>query len=346
MQMRKFTLTVTLIFITVLSLQAQFWFPGKENAHIYQGGENGKNFAAIFTTNNVTRQESIRQCVQYLSKYKIITDENAALASLKEYNNTQNEFTVPVKFRYGWHGTAPAMGAVASLPPMYLTADLRFEFYDEGKIRVTIQNLGEETYYNLSNISKSNNIQPSDVLNEDEFALYKGHMTAPTLQDGMGKFLTKLLLVLNSKIDQIGEVDKALNEFLDNINEQIVLVNKLVKGGSYFFGTPEEILALWRKMEANDDLQGINSAMIEMLKQEIEQEKLIFMYPYFWHKDVKMEFDYFFIAFNNFFGGEIEAIAEDGERTWELEDGKLLPTDAKLRKQLIKNKQDYFSYYQ
>jgi hypothetical protein len=346
LQMRKFTLTFTLLIISALSLQAQFFFMGKDNAHVYQGGENGKNYAAIFSTKNTTRQESIRQCVEYLSQYKIITDENAVLASLKEYDDTQSEFTVPVSFRFGWHGTAPTMGAVAPLPPMYLTADLRFQFYDEGKIRITVQNLGEETYYELCYHSRGNKTQPGDVLNEDELALFKGHRITPTLQDGMGKFQTKLLLVLNSKADRIGEVDKALEDFLDNIDEQILLVDKLVKVGSFFYGTPEEILALWRDMVSKDDAQGVNASMVELLEKEIAQEKLVCVYPKFWKQDIKLEFDYFFIAFNTFFGGEIEGIAEDGEQTWELVDGKLLPTDSKLRKQLIKNKQDYFSYYQ
>ena len=66
LQMRKFTLTLMLITIAAMSLRAQILLLGKENAHIYQGGENGKNFAAILSTKNTTRQESIRQCVQYL----------------------------------------------------------------------------------------------------------------------------------------------------------------------------------------------------------------------------------------------------------------------------------------
>ena len=343
--MKKITLTITLIIIAALSLQAQITFPGKENAHVYYGGENGKNIAAIFSTNNTSRQESIRQCVQFLSKKKIITNENEVLASVKEYNETQNEFTVPVQFRYGWHGTAPAMGAVAPLPPMFLTADLLFQFYDEGKVRIVIKNFHEKAYYDWVYHSKSNKNNPETILSGDEFEKFRGHMQAPALQDGMGKFFTKLLLVLNSKADQIGEVDKALEEFLDNIDEQILLVDKLVKGGSFFFGTPEEIAALWRDMVTNNDAQGINAGMTDLLEKEIAQEKLVCVFPYFWKKDIKQEFDYFFIAFNNFFGGEIEGIAEDGELTWEVVDGKLLPTDAKLRKQLIKNKQDYFSYY-
>ncbi len=344
--MKKITLTITLIIITALSLQAQFCFVGKDNAHVYQGGENGKNFAAIFSTKNTSRQKAIRQTVEYLSKYDLIDDKDAVLASVNEYDDSQSEFTVPVRFRFGWHGAAPVAGAVAPLPPMYLTADFLFQFYDEGKVRLVIKNFGEEIYYNWSNNSKSNKTQPSDVLNEDEVALYRGHKTAPTLQDGMNKFFIKLLLVLNSKTDKIGEVDKALTEFLENIDEQIVLVDKLVKGGCYFYGTPEELLALWRKMEASGDLQGVNSAMINMLEKEIAEGKLVCVYPYFWKRDIKMEFDYTFIEICEFFEGTIEGIAEDGEVTWELVDGKLLPTDAKLRKQLIKNKQDYFSYYQ
>lgn len=343
--MRKFTLTVTLVIITALSLQAQFFFLGKENAHIYQGGENGKNFAAILSTNNTTRQESIRQCVQFLSKYKIITNEKAVLASLKEYNDTQNEFTVPVMFRYGWHGSAPTMGAVAPIAPMYLTADLRFQFYDD-KVRLVIQNLGEKAYFDCAILSKSNKKTPETVLSGDDYEKFKGYLGAPAMQDGMGGFFTKILVWANSGLDKVKEVDKVLDEFMDNIDDQIRLVDILVDEGVYFLGTPDEVVAFVRKMGANNDLRFDNHLQtMDLLEKEIAQEKLVFVYPKFWKQDVKLEFDYFFIAFNNFFGGEIEGIAEDGEQTWELVDGKLLPTDPKFRKQIIKNKQDYFSYY-
>ena len=103
--MKKLTLTISLIIISALSLEAQPLFPGKENMHCYYGGENGKNYAAIFSTKNTSRQESILQCVEYLSKYDLVDNKDAVLASVKEYDDSQNEFTVPVDFRFGWHGS-------------------------------------------------------------------------------------------------------------------------------------------------------------------------------------------------------------------------------------------------
>ncbi len=319
---------------------------GKDNAHVYQGGENGKNFAAIFSTNTTSRQESISQCIQFLSNHNFIIDEETVLASVKEYNESQNEFTVPVEFRFGWHGTAPVMGAVSPLPPMYLIADLLFQFYDEGKVRLVIKNFREKSYFDWLTYSKNKTKTPETILSKDDFEKYKGHRSAVLSQDGLGNFFTKVLLVLNSKAEYVKDVDKTLNDFLSKVDDQIRIVANLEEAGYCILGTPEQIVAYGRKMNENNEFLVNYTSMLDFAEQELANEKLIFVYPYFWQRDIKREFDYLFILFNSCFGGTIEGIAEDGELTWELVDGKLLPTDSKLRKQLIKNKQDYFSYYQ
>lgn len=335
--MKKITLTISLIFIIALSLQAQVMFPGKENMRCYYGGENGKNYAAIFSTKNTSRQESIRQCVEYLSKYNLITNADAVLTSVKEYDDSQNEFTVPIDFRFGWHGSAPTMGAQGLVLPMYLTADLLFQFYDNGKFRLVIKNLRESTYF--EDVAKKNSLDPIPLSEEDK-GKFKGYVGAACSTEGMGHFLAKMLVWANAGLDRVSEVDKAFEDFLSNIDDQITLANKLVDGGYYHFGTPEDVIAHWRKAE-----QNYYHSWADLLEKDIAEGKLLCVYPFFWKRDIKMEFDNTFIEICKFFEGTIEGIAEDGEVTWELVDGKLLPTDAKLRKQLIKNKQDYFSYY-
>lgn len=342
--MKKLTLTITLIIISALSLEAQPLFPGKENMHCYYGGENGKNYAAIFSTINTSRQESILQCVEYLSKYDLVDNKDAVLASVKEYDDSQNEFTVPVDFRFGWHGSAPTMGAQGLVLPMYLTADLLFQFYDNGKFRLVIKNLREKTYF--TNPSKSNNKAPDTFLSEEDQGKLKNYIGTACSTDGLGHFFAKILVWANAGLNRVSEVDKAFEDFLSNIDDQITLANKLVEGGHYLYGTPEDAIAHRRKaLNDNDADLTINAAQTDYLEKEIAEGKLVCVYPYFWKRDIKLEFDYTFIEICKFFEGTIDGIAEDGEVTWELVDGKLLPTDAKLRKQLIKNKQDYFSYY-
>lgn len=336
---------ISLFLFTSFMVKAQFIFPGKENQHSIFGGENGKNYAAIFSTKNSSRQEAILQSVRFLTKYRLVVDSTKVLESVKEYDETQNEFTVPVDFRFGWHGTAPTMGAVAPLYPVYLTADLLFQFYNEGKIRLVIKNFREKSYFEWATRSKSCKITPESILGQSQWEEYQTYMLAPTMQAGLGKQITNFLVWANSGIEHVSDIEDALKDYLDNIDVQISLTEKLKKGGYYIFGTPEKILAEYRNLDKDGKLQYVPTAYLDKFEKEITEERLVFFYPYFWNREVKTEFNYIIIALNKFFGGSIEGIAEDGELTWELVDGQLLPVDAKLRKKLTKKKQNYFTYY-
>ena len=342
---RVLTLTVALLFATLPAF-AQFTFLGKANQHTVYGGENGKLFAAIFSTNCSSRQEAMEKTVEFLCKYDLVRDKDAVLASVKEYDDTESEFQIPVVFRFGWHGTAPTLGAVAPLPPVYLKADLLFQFYDEGKVRLIIQNFADYGFMNYLPCTKSkeSHITPQDILTEDEYADYWSYYTTPTVQDGLGKGIMKFLIVANAGVDRISSFYKELDDYYHDIDRQIELANKLKDARYFILGSPEEIIAAYRDLVANDNY-NLPVSILDKVEKEIAEEKLVFVYDLFWRRDIKKQFDILFIVVNQNLEGRIEAVAEDGDVTWQLEGDKLLPVDAKLKKKLQKAGQDYFSYY-
>lgn len=293
-----------------------------------------------------SRQEAINSTIEFLAEYELVKDKESALAAVKEYDESQSEFTVPIAFRFGWHGTAPVAGAVAPLAPVYLYADLFFQFYDSGKLRVIIKNIQECAYMEYGNISKSllKTMKLEEILTEQEYGEFVGYTSGTAMQAGLGKALTAFLVWANSGADKISDFRNELSAFFDNIDKQIEIAKKLADKGYYVFGTPEENLKYYKELIDKKDL-NIPAATITNLEKEIAEGKLTTVYNYFWQRDIKKELDYVFIAICGSFNGKIEGIAEDGEVSWELVGDKLLPKDSKLRKKLEKSGMDYFSYY-
>jgi len=339
---------VALFALTTFTVFAQMPYPGKENQHTIYGGEDGKNFAAIFDGDFSSRQEAISHVITFLGHFGFIEDEQKAMDALKEYDDTQSEISFPIYFRFGWHPTAPLMGAVAVKPPFFLKSDLLFQFYDNGKVRATIKNLSEYAFSDYVWISKSL-IKEKDrlvdnILTQDERDRYEAYVGAVTMTAGMGKAIGAFLAYANKGADKIKEFEDALGDFLKNIDEQIDLAQTLVVKDYYIFGSSEELVKTYREMAEKGDLSTPLSG-VEALEKELAEGKLIQVYDFIWKRDIKQEFDYVFLALSACFNGNIEAIAEDGEVTWQKEGDALLPVDAKLKKKLQKAGKDYFSYY-
>lgn len=339
------TLAVTFVIVS-MTAHAQFTFLGKANQHTVYGGENGKLFAAIFSTNYSSRQEAMEKTVDFLVKHDLVQDKERALSSVKEYDDTASEFEVPVVFRFGWHGTAPTMGAVAPRPPVFLKADLLFQFYDEGKVRLIIKNFSESGYMEYYNNCKKHEtkLDPEEILTKEDYEDFHAAYITPTIQDGLGKGIMKFLIVANAGADRISSFYKEIDDYYHNIDRHIEVTQKLADAGYYILGTPEEIVSAYRKLIA-DNNYSLAVSMLDKTEQEIAEEKLVFVYDLFWRRDIKKQFDLLFIVVNQNLGGRIEAVAEDGEVTWQLEGDSLLPVDSKLKKKLQKAGQDYFTYY-
>ncbi|MBR5043527.1 MAG: hypothetical protein IKX67_09865 [Bacteroidales bacterium] len=344
--MKRFITIAAIVLLGSISASAQFTYLGKANQHTIFGGEDGKNYAAIFATDCSSRQEAIKKTVGFLTKYKLVQNEEAALAAVKEYDDSQSEFTIPVSFRFGWHGTAPTMGAVASLAPVILNADLLFQFYDTGKVRMIIKNLQDMAYmyylyYTKSQMS-SHNI--SDYLTEEECQEYDTYSITPTMQDGLGKGIMKFLVFANMGSDKIDDFFAELDKYYHDIDRQVYLAQKLADGGFFIFGTPEDIVKAYRELAAKDDYR-MAVQTLDNIEKEIAEGRLVSVYELFWRRDIKRQLDNVIMVVNQYLEGKVEAIAEDGDVVWELSNGKLLPVDAKLRKKLEKSGQDYFTYY-
>ena len=63
-----------------------------------------------------------------------------------------------------------------------------------------------------------------------------------------------------------------------------------------------------------------------------------------WEKSIRPVLDRLFVASNQGMGGTIVGVAEDGKDTWTSVDGKVLPTDPKLRQKYEKKDKTYLDY--
>ena len=344
--MKKVLTLLATILVSAIAANAQLTFPGKANQHTILGGENGKNFAAIFATNCSSRQEAMSKTVDFLVKYDLVQDKASALSKVKEYDDTQSEFEVPVSFRFGWHGTAPVMGAVASLAPVILKADLLFQFFDEGKVRLIIKNFEDYAFYDYAGVDKSKlgKMKPQTCLSESDYQEWYSFYITPTMQDGMGKGIMKFLVYANKGADQIDDFFKQLDDIYHDLDRQVELARKLVDADYYKFGSATDVVATYRALLEQEQLT-MPAMTVDNIEKEIAEEKLVFVYDLFWRRDIKKQFDIVFSVVNQYLEGTIEGVAEDGEVTWQLQGDKLLPVDEKLKKKLVKAGQDYFSYY-
>jgi hypothetical protein len=73
----------------------------------------------------------------------------------------------------------------------------------------------------------------------------------------------------------------------------------------------------------------------------VDEGKMLFVGQKRWEDDIRACFDMLFKAINAGVGGQIQAIAEDGEETWTLVDGLVVPTNPKLQKKYLKDKKSY-----
>ena len=83
--------------------------------------------------------------------------------------------------------------------------------------------------------------------------------------------------------------------------------------------------------------------VIKLLSEPGAENILIGITRKRWNKQVKEIFENLFKAFCLEVNGDVDGIAEDGNQTWAIVDGKLLPTDPKLQKTYIKKGLTFYS---
>ena len=333
--MKKTLLLLFLTFVcTAQSFASIIVYPGKENQTLIPGGPEGKNYAAIFTKGASSKVEAIKQVSDFLVKYKLVETTESLKKYMVEFDESQSEFNVPVNIRVGFHTAKPFMGVAGTFNPMILKADMRIQFYEDGTVRMVIDNLVDYAYCTKCKIFKS-------APNAFEYTDYLGFYNTAYTSKGLGKGILLILRgVANAK-----QINAEFDEFFSKIDSHF---NVMKSHPSLFeLVTAEEEVALNKKaLEDKDTYQPENAviAQVESAEKAIAEGRMVNVSEYTWRTDVKTIFDHLIVGFNQFFGGEVKAIAEDGDVTWEQVDGKLLPVDAKLRKSLQKSGDDYFSY--
>lgn len=352
--MKKLALCVALLFASMsLGLCNIQSFLGKMSQFLI-GGEDGKNYAAIImTSNGSSRTEAIKSTIDFLMEYDLVPDKEKVLNELKEYDETQMEFTVPVSLRIGFHTTPPVMGASGVLLPMILNMDLSFQFYDNGAVRLVFKNFKDYSYVARGYYDKAANPNAlalmDDSSKEYDEAFTGYYTTASMTGSGMAKAITGFLAWANKGLEGVPEMFNAINEVMGEIKKQFEVMDRLTEAGYFCIMDGEEEIGMFKEIvENHNSLQPEKSmtATIDMAQSKYDQGYMLNVMEKLWREDIKQQFDFIIQVFRTSLNGQITGIAEDGEQTWELVGEKLLPVDKKLRSKLEKAGKTYYTYYE
>lgn len=322
------------------------YFPGEKNAHI-DGGKNGKNYAMILET-KADFKTLVDKVGEFVMKYELYKDKSQLEKNLTEFSASQTDFTIrDVQFPFGYH--AGGIGNMLALNPVVLTADLRFEIHDNGKIMVVLENLGQLVFMDLTTLKKSLVNKRDKVLLDEIGEEDAGQLLAAAgvARAKNNKFL-KVITAFTHGIEGYKEIYSAIDDFYNDMNKQYKLLDKIASASDHFFWADGQgMIDTCKEIIDQDDMyysKGTTLKQLEKLQEELNSGKLINVENRFWTKEIKIALDYFFKYVQASMDAKILGVAEDGEQTWDLFDGKLLPKDEKLRKTLIKKNLDYFSY--
>jgi len=310
-------------FITLLALQCVFMYSQKATViFVYNdnnnlpGGPEGKNYAAIVKTKE-SKKSIVAKSMNFMKKYGFVPADTKINAIDESQSDISYDVLFPLTRFYH---------KMMQMDANKLYCKLRFEFHDSN-VMIVFEDMHNKIL--VLHWSK-NNEKPSDarIDYESEGA---GLMMSKTL---LGKFLVHANLDPEQRKNFWKEADK----YFSNIVERNKTYDKLVKDGEAMWLDADGII----KQYTDYPVPG-GKYVINYLSKPESKTRLLGIPPKRWDKQIKELFDNLFKSFCLELNGDIEGVAEDGEQTWALEDGQLLPTNEKLKKNYKKKGLSYFN---
>lgn len=286
------------------------------------GGKEGKNYAIIIESDKNVRTQ-VDAMTSLLRKYKIVDEVN-----LDEIDDKTSEFTVPFVIRQAVEGCKGMMNAPYPAAPLKLYGELRFEFHDNGKMMLVVQNLSPKLFV---------------VTVPDKDA----HKSTEAVQTFLGeckaaatpKWMTKLLAWANVGIENMDDFMNKLDEYFADVDSKYANYAAIEAEGNGKWMSPEqhvEYLSTAGGPYAKHGATALQKYIDEGRMPGVPQDR--------WEKNIRPVLDRLFVASNQGMGGTIVGVAEDGKDTWTSVDGKVLPTDPKLRQKYEKKDKTYLDY--
>ncbi|ATA73405.1 hypothetical protein CGC49_09060 [Capnocytophaga sp. H4358] len=286
-----------------------------------QGGKEGKNYAVIIHT-DLSKKELITSTINRLKDFGIIDSKKEIKVDQVDENISQ--FSFPVIFLQTMaKDRMMGMGLVRS--PLEIYAELHFEFHNTGGFLLAIKNLKNKRL-TLLRMYDSSSDSKNEAYNE-----YRAEYDTTLMSKSL---LTSILVTLNGR--NVDEMNKRMTDYLADVESKFKTYETLVSQGDAAWFDGQELVSHFDAI----DFPG-KKYSFPMIKKAVEEERLIDVPEKRWEEHIRPFFDDIFkyLAFS--LKGKIHAVAEDGEPTWEIVEGLLVPTDKKLQKKYLKNKQEY-----
>ena len=315
---KLFILAVLMLF--VLCIQAQV-MTGKAN-FATKGGEEGKNYAAIINT-KMSKKKLVETTTNFLAKYGLVKKKDVKLDDIDE---TTSEYSVPYALRQTLHNCAGILGARYTECPTILYATLRFEFHDNGNVMIVLENFSNKLLIVDVVDDKKQSKAYKDYRAEEGAAL----MTHST----MGKFV----IWLNTTDQERKSFYQKVDEYFADIDSKYKVYDQLVKNGEGKWMTGEEYVD-YREKLGGPGTKG----QVKWIRGALAEGKMISITENRWKNYIRICLDDLFIAINDGISGEITGVAEDGEQTWTIVEGRLVPTDSKQQKKYLKEGKTYYN---
>lgn len=286
------------------------------------GGKEGKNYAIIIESDKDVRTQ-VAAMTSLLSKYGIVEKVN-----LDEIDDKTSEFTVPFCVRQAVDGCKGMMNAPYAAAPVKLYGELRFEFHDNGKMMLVVQNLSPKLFI---------------VTVPDKDA----HKSTEAVQTFLGeckaaatpKWMSKILAWANVGIENMDDFMNQLDEYFADVDSKYANYAAIEAEGNGKWMSPEEYvkhLSAAGGSYAKYGSAGVQKYIDEGRMPGVPQDR--------WETKIRPVLDRLFVASNQGMGGNIVGVAEDGKETWTSVGGKVLPTDPKLRQKYEKKGKTYLDY--
>ena len=295
-----------------------------------KGGEDGKNYAVILSS-GLSKEELINKTVEVLKIFEIVDSTYIIEAELSE---ELTEFSLSTKIRVGiCYEKGGAMGVKTIYPPVILDVDTRFEFYDNGKLMIVFENLREKSLHVVSPDKEKTFHWYKNGKEPEAYEEYQGHASAVAMGNS---FITKILVVINKGIDGYAQWNAAAKDYLNDINKEFDICDKLVDSKYGEWLSDPEVIEYTEVTKASG-----YKYEAEIAKTYYDQGRLLLINETRWKTNVSKTFDIFFKSIANNLNSQIEGVAEDGEQTWINIDGKVLPVDKKKQQEYVKKNLEY-----
>lgn len=280
------------------------------------GGPEGRNYAAIIKTQE-TKKSIVEKSLNFMKKYGFVPADTKVDAIDSSSSEASFDVEMPITMFYQ---------EMLTYTPNKLYSTMRFEFHDSN-VMIVFQNFSNEM---LGIYHKKYGDKKSDAYNA-----YEEEDNALRLRKTLiGKFLIHANMDINERRAFRQELDKYFNDIVTKEKTY----EQLVKNGEAKWLDAQGVV----KQLTENPVPGAKYTLAFLDKPE-SKNVLLAISEKRWRKQVKGMLDNIFMSFSEELNGEIEGIAEDGNQTWEIVDGKLLPIDPKLKKTFIKKGWDFYN---